>query len=770
MWQYTSTRATNTGSAYTSSSQSGETRTTVNSVAPGNTTSVTFTTAVSVTRSWTELAYDPNGSPASNSTQLQPYGLRQYFSQVQSNTTSTRVTPSVQTALTQYTAQTDVSTGGQSDFFTSTGSRRGTSLSGDSGSPTFTTSFAYSTSSLGGTVNTTLTWTLTYTREWVTSTTATSSMSRNADSTFQTVTFSTSQTSPSFSSWTQQGTTTAGATTYTYTVVSYLVNASGSTTSSSSSSTSGTAGNYSSRSYSYTTSTYTTTASNWTSTTATDSYSFPTTTAAGVTASTSTSFSKTTGTQLLSTVTSTSYATSTCQAPVNVDTVIEVGTNDWAWIASTATARGRVETVGASLASGTYTSTASIGSVATPTRIGYIDTTASTDVTGTLVSTTSQTNLTSSTTRTTSSSYLLASPTSVKDTLSLTGNTRTSSVTYLTSTGTTYFNLGTLTTSRTTTYGQVVSGLTGFSTSFTSTFTWPTTSTASDGTFPSSTTMTAISLYSLVRTSRTSSASGTFLAGSASSSQSGTLSVASVLSETWGSTYQFFNTGAPGTFTTSSTQTAPLTSYTYTVVDRIAEDGFQAGSSLGRTASASVGTNVSAGIALPMKYPCSSVYPGGPVTPVWATDQQAFGTLTTFGDSSTAWSVTTTATTVGTIPTTTTTALPVAFGTAGAVTESYSTARSTLTSFGGFGWDSSYTVKASQTSNALSSGTSIDSAGGSTSFTNQWTAANVISAPPGVAIAMESIPTVSGLTAATPPDERAGSNRLVASYSAFPSP
>lgn len=515
------------------------------------------------------------------------------------------------------------------------------------------------------------------------------------------------------------------------------------------------------RVYSYTTTTSTSTASNWTTTTSASFITYPVT-GGGTTVTTSSPFTITTSSQVASTITNTTYSTTTCAIPVLMQTIVEVLTDDWVWVGNTFTTTSPlVSDVASSLSVGTHTFVPLFFTSLTPQSRGTWSSSGNapyTPISYTVTSnrTTGTTSYSSSTFTTTTQSYVLASPTSTADTLSLTGSTRSSTVTYVTSTGTTFSNFPTNTTTASSSFTTPTNTPNTYTS--TNTLTWGTTAVGSSGTFQTSLTYTisAAVLFQLTASSRSTSTTSI----SATTFTGHTTGEFELLSAPWTTNFLLLSTFAPTYTTTSTSATGTLTStsFTFTVQEPLVRDGFQAGSTLGRSASDSVGTNVTAGIALPMAYPCSSVWPGGPVTPVFANYPTTFGTLVTFADSITAYTGTDTAG-----------ASPVAFGTVGSVVESQSTRRTTASLFGGAGWNSTATISAfGPIQLAIHRGTSVDSTGGTTIFTRQWATSRTLTAAPSVVVAMETVPVAIRGTSLF--YSGANVSNLVARFPAFPSP
>lgn len=794
MYQYVATRATSvwtTGSTSRISEFKGSFTITATGA---NTGAGSYTQGTSVT-SWTSgVAMDNDGgtdfvnSTVTSTSATGQLGMPTIFSAVVSIQTNTQVntltsaaTGRTQTGLTG--SQSSGNTTTMTDVFGSTMITH-YAYGNSWGRPaTYATAFFYSTRFAQGQILTSFIWSgsaisggegsggsTNIVRSLAGSVTNSGAFS-NIDSTY----------GDSYISWSHVNTTEAGNTTTAgpgapLTSTSFTVAVAGSQTSSLSTffGTFTFFTRHSSDSYNYTTTTSTTATTDTVTTGTTTSYTFPTATTTAGTFSTYSSYTQTTTRTIAATDTYTTYASTTAAFPFIRDTILEVGTNDWVWVAKSVTSTSpNVTDLASSVTAGTYTlsptfTTSGVGvfSQWSTTHTGTVAATSTGNVGFTSWQATSSVNLTSTVTTTSSSTYLLAGPTSVADTLSLSQNTSTVSVSYVTTTNTTFSFFSSITRTTTGSFFNVPTAVIPTYVS-TSTFTYNTTDTG--GLFSTSFTYTIPRQYQFFLTSESWTYSD---ASNTSATSAGTVGFPTgSLSSSYTTLFAQLASFTP-TFTTTSTIAGPLTvtvtktSFTHSLQEPFAQPGFQAGSSLGSSASSSVGTNVTAAIALPQHYAVSSVINGGPMTPVWATDQQAFGTLTTYGDSSTAWSITSTATTG--IPTSTTTALPVAFGTAGAVSQSNTAVRVGPSTIGGNGWNTTYTTNVSVTGNTgLHRYTSFDSTGGSTLSTQNWSVSHSFSVPPGNQVVVEALP-VYALGFNTQNFKTFSSIRLAA-FPAFPS-
>lgn len=513
------------------------------------------------------------------------------------------------------------------------------------------------------------------------------------------------------------------------------------------------------RSFTYNSTTLTrTTTGNWgTTTTATRSSTYPVSSAGG-TQSTSSADTFTISTTALSTVTETTYTSASLLLPCIVNSVVEAQSSDWGWLVTT-TGSDELSAVGVSFTRTTISATGSTISVART-----VITRDSNSASFTYTSTTYASATTASSRTTTSSStYSLGSPTSVASTIPLTA-TRGASVTYNTTVATTLtYSLSSTTTSSFTTWTA-----TGVTQTSSRVDTVPTTYTGgTSNVFISYTWTTAIPVAGTVSVADFGDLNG----GSSSSSLSSVVGTnKTVINAVTGTDWQSRSdaiTLTPGDCTTFDPRAQVNTATPPSLYEVAVGDGFQVALSLGRLQP--VGSNLAASPALPMASQCSSVWPGGPVTPVLDSAQNVFGVTTTFESGGTAFTVTTSTTTAA--PGTTTVAASVAITPAASYLPSQSSERSQTNttanpySYGGHGWDSTTGSTLTGTI-GIQRGTVLDSTGGTTTTQRTWSASSTLSLAQGKVIALETVPQAfSGTTSSS-----AASISKYLSFSAFPSP
>lgn len=505
-----------------------------------------------------------------------------------------------------------------------------------------------------------------------------------------------------------------------------------------------------SKTYNSTTVTETTTASNFTTTTSTRVSTYPGPNGGGGTLVSSSVDTFATLTQILSTITHTTYQTASTQLGGIQDSIHVIESSEWAWNITTTGSRA-IELIGDSYTGTTTLSATGIGS--TVSEVGFSGANGSSFSTQTFTSTSFISTTTASTrTTTSSSSYITAQPTSVADVIPFSIATKTVTVTFITTRATTY-NYSSATT--TTTLGQQMALSADSIWTSTSTVTQSITTTFSGGTSISLFTQTIPSPYSnYLKDNHTSSTS--------SSTQTlGTLTATSrMTASTNATTTASFIQASPRVnafllYRQNTSTTSPLPTYS----DITAQPGFQALSSLG--SAYPFGTNLAVSPSLPMRYPCASIYPGGPVTPMLSPNSaETFAGTTTLVSGGVAYTAAGTVTTT-TPPGTTYVWGAVAINPAAA---SSMTLVNTLsaTQLGGFGWDSTRGTTISGTS-----GVHRVTLFNATSWTVTeliWTSITSFSIPAGVGFVAESRPQAFSASSSLPVPSR---NLLT--FSAFPS-
>lgn len=505
-----------------------------------------------------------------------------------------------------------------------------------------------------------------------------------------------------------------------------------------------------SKTYNSTTITDTTTASNFTTTTSTRASTYPV--AFGATSSGGSSQDTfTTRTQILSTITRTTYASTTTQMGGIQDTIHEIDSSEWAWIVTTT----GIKSVGVNGLS--YTGTITISATGLGVNVSVVGFSAADGTsfsTQTFTSTSFISGTTSSTRTTTSSStYRTAEPTSVADSIPFSITTKTVSLTYITTRTTNYTYTSDTTT---TTLGQQMATAPESVYTSSSTVTQNITTTFSGGTSLTTFTQTIPVAYSnFLKDNHTSSTRSTTQSiGPVTSTSRATTTGFSTTTATYNATTPRVNASLVYRGNTSST--SPLPVYTDITIQR----GFQALDSLG--SAYPFGTNLAASPSLPMHYACASVYRSGPVTPIMSPDEaQTFPGVTTMVIGGVAYTANATLTTTAS-PGTTYAWGSVAINVDAPSSMSLSNTLS-ATQLGGFGWD-----PAAGTTISGSTGIHRVTLFDSTSFTVTeltWASITSYSIPAGVGFVAESVPQAFSQSAQTP-----NTTKNLLTFSAFPDP